>query len=159
MELFLKRFPSKHEATLGEVFLDGIHLCYTLEDQVREVFGQPVEKWKQFGVTAIPVGRYEITLEKSSRFGDDTITLNNVRGYDSIRGHAGNYAGDTEGCLLIGLKIKPDAPDGLELLGSKDALAIVKMKIKSALLTGAQVWITILSDPADWKYLAQDFIS
>lgn len=104
MKWDLYRAKSEAGATIGQLFVDGVPFCDVLEDEVREVAGQPVEKWKQFGVTAIPSGVYEISFEKSNRFGPQTLTVNNVPGFQGIRIHGGNTSADTEGCLLPGIK-------------------------------------------------------
>lgn len=108
---------------------------------MREVNGQPVEKWKIQDETAIPQGRYEVTLEDSGRFGPDTPTLQRVPGYKYIRMHAGNVDKDTDGCLILGYKIT-DA--GIIAFGStKPAVLDLKGKIKQAINSGQKVYITI----------------
>src|SRR4051812_46901688 len=103
LELVLQRkpFPLKRR-TPGELRVNGVFFCYTVEDQVREIVGEPVRTWKVEGATAIPAGRYWVTLEKSARFGADTITINRVEGFTAIRMHAGNDEDDTEGCVVVG---------------------------------------------------------
>ena len=98
MKITIQRAPSHGGATIGKLSIDGIMACYTLEDEVREVPGQPVSEWKIKGATAIPAGEYRVTLEDSGRFGPDTLTINNVPGFQYIRMHAGNTSADTEGC-------------------------------------------------------------
>jgi hypothetical protein len=81
-------------------------LCYTLEDPVREVPGQPVTNWKVPGQTAIPRGTYGLTVTRSVRFsakaGHDVFLplLADVPGFSGVRIHGGNTAADTEGCIL-----------------------------------------------------------
>lgn len=75
MNIVLQRRPSVGGATIGELTVDGVRICFSLEDEIREVEGQPVSEWKVKGATAIPAGRYRITLEHSPRFGPDTIKL------------------------------------------------------------------------------------
>lgn len=99
MKLLLQRTHANGHATFGKLFADGVFLCYTLEDVVREVAGTPVQDWKLFGKTAIPstayAGKpYVVTLENSGRFGPDTLTINAVPGFTSIRMHAGNTDAD-----------------------------------------------------------------
>jgi hypothetical protein len=86
--------------------IDGgawIRLCWTLEDVIREVPGQPVENWKIFGETAIPSGTYQALLNFSQHFQRDLPELLNVPGYAGVRIHGGNTAVDTEGCILVAL--------------------------------------------------------
>ena len=115
MELLIKRTRFRDTITSGQLYVDGAYFCFTLEDKVREVPNQPVETWKVWGETAIPYGLYRLTLENSPRFGPDTITLNNVPGFSKIRIHAGNTHMDTEGCIIVGYKVRED---GVILPGS-----------------------------------------
>jgi hypothetical protein len=102
MNLRLIREPSLKHATLGALYLDGVWQCWTLEDELREVVGQPVSTWKVPGETAIPAGVYDLVLDQSARFKRVLPRLVGVSGFDGIRIHAGNVIDDTEGCILIG---------------------------------------------------------
>ena len=140
MKLTLQRNPSQSGATIGTLFIDGVHACHTLEDEVREIDGQPVSSWKIKGATAIPAGHYRVTLEPSARFGPDTITIKDVPGFQYIRMHAGNTSEDTEGCPLLGMR----ATD-VSLVGgtSKPAVALVKGQIQRAIREGQTVTIDV----------------
>jgi len=140
MKITLNRALSRAGATIGKLSIDGIFACYALEDQVREVPGQPVESWKVHGATAIPAGTYRVTLEHSSRFGPDTLTINNVPGFQYIRMHAGNTAADTEGCPLLGMQATEAS-----LIGgtSRPAVALVKGEVQRAIARGELVTIEI----------------
>lgn len=105
MRLKLLRNRFTDEYTTGQLYLEDTYFCFTLEDEVREITGQPVEKWKVNGETAIPRGIYKLTLETSTRFGPDTITIHNVPGFKGIRIHSGNSEKDTEGCPIVGYRI------------------------------------------------------
>lgn len=143
MELEVTRRPTVTDTTLGTLTVDGQPQCYTLEDVVREVEGQPVESWKIPGVTAIPRGRYEVVVEYSPKFGKDTLTLRNVPGFTFIRIHAGNTDEDTDGCLLVGNHFV-ETVDGDNLRESRKALAALKAKILPVIRTGEMVWLTIV---------------
>ena len=138
IELTLQREPSKQETTLGTLSQGPEKICDTLEDQVREVPGKPVKSWKVWGKTAIPAGRYRITLENSPRFGKDTITVNEVEGFDGVRGHGGNKHEHTEGCLLFGVKV-----NAVTITKSQDTLKVVKAKVAKFIADGHEVWLTI----------------
>lgn len=97
MKLVLDRTEYEEGATLGDLYIEGVWECATLEDTVRP------EKIK--GETAIPVGEYEILLTMSPRFKRVLPLLVDVPGFDGIRIHPGNTADDTEGCLLVGEKV------------------------------------------------------
>ena len=100
MELRLERDQLGVIDTPGTIFVDGTYQSRILEDPVRELPSKPVAEWKIGKRTAIPSGRFRVTLEKSEKFGPDTITINNVPGYTSIRMHAGQDEDQTDGCLL-----------------------------------------------------------
>ncbi len=130
MNLLIQREPSDEHRTFGQLFIDGQYFCETLEDVVREV--------KIKGISAIPEGRYRITMENSPRFGPNTITVNKVPGFTGVRIHAGNTGGDTEGCPLVG-QIRADA----SILRSRAALDELKPEILQALQSGELVWLEI----------------
>jgi len=144
MKLTLNRRPSVAGATIGKLSIDDVFACYTLEDQIREVVGQPVESWKVHGATAIPAGTYRVTLEHSGRFGPDTLTIHDVSGFKYIRMHAGNTAADTEGCPLLGMQATDHS-----LIGgtSRPAVALVKGEVQRAIARGEPVFIEI-NNPA-----------
>ena len=140
MKLTLQRRASKGGATIGKLFIDGVYACCTLEDEIRQVKGQPVESWKVHGKTAIPAGDYLVTLEDSGRFGPDTLTINNVPGFKYIRMHAGNTSADTEGCPLLGMQATETT-----LIGgtSRPAVALVKGEVMRAITRGEKVTIEV----------------
>ena len=104
MELLVDRFEKSVNdlATIGRLSIDGVVFCYTLEDKVREVAGQPVSTWKISEQTAIPSGRYKITLVWSHKHACMVPLVNDVPGFSAIEIHWGNTDSDTEGCLLLG---------------------------------------------------------
>jgi hypothetical protein len=140
VRLTLNRQPSFAGATIGKLYGDGIFLCHVLEDEIRQVPGQPVASWKVKGSTAIPSGEYVVTLEDSMRFGKDTLTINSVPGFTHIRMHAGNTTADTEGCPLLGMQ----ATDVSLVAGtSRPAVALVKNVVAEAIRHGELVTIQI----------------
>lgn len=153
MNLLLQSGPTKGDATQGSWYVDGAWECHTLEDAVREPpgwrdglkpseYAAAVAGWKIHGKTAIPAGRFRLTLEESPRFGPDTITLNNVPGFIAIRAHGGNKVTDTEGCILVGSTLDWDA--GTISGALRDGvLAKLKAKIKAEIETGRQVWTDV----------------
>ena len=140
MKLTLNRKPSFGKSTMGTLYIDGGFACYTLEDEIREVPGQPVAQWKIKGATAIPAGEYLVSLQDSPRFGADTLTLHNVPGFEYIRMHAGNVSDDTEGCVLLGMRATDQS-----LIGgtSRPAVNLVKSEVRAAIDRGEVVHITI----------------
>jgi Family of unknown function (DUF5675)/Phage tail lysozyme len=94
MRLRLERSVFTDESTVGRLFVDGRFECFTLEDKVR-----PVKIPK---ITAIPAGTYGIRLTFSPRFQRIVPAVEQVPNFLGIRIHAGNTAGHTEGCILVG---------------------------------------------------------
>lgn len=128
----LQRDASGAGCTPGRLFVDGVHECFTLEDTVR--LGAKVP-----GETAIPAGRYRVAVTWSARFQRQLPLLLDVPGFTGIRIHAGNVAGDTAGCLLVGLGRAVDS-----ITGSRLALQPLQAKIARALTLGGAVWIAIV---------------
>ena len=100
MKLLLVRRPSGEHATLGDLSLDGMPYCVTLEDVVRDL--GPDGKGKIFGATAIPVGIYQVIIDFSQRFQKNMLHVMNVPFFTGIRIHSGNTDANTEGCILVG---------------------------------------------------------
>lgn len=127
--LTLKRKWFTDESTVGELYLDGDYLCFTLEDTVREE--------KIPGETAIPEGRYEVILSFSARFKAYLPLLINVPNFEGVRIHPGNKAEDTEGCILVG------DTRGENFVGnSRTTFSFLLAKLESAVRHG-KVWIDI----------------
>lgn len=95
LEFTLKRGKSSKLSTMGELYLNGTFMCYTLEDVERAT--------KIYGATAIPKGAYKGIVNVSARFKRMMPLLLNVPGFEGVRIHAGNTAKDTHGCILVGL--------------------------------------------------------
>ena len=118
MELILKRIALRSEYTIGKLYVNGEYVCDTIEDTVRDL-----DKDGKFangevkipGKTAIPYGRYEITMKvKSPKYSNFTKyswakkydgylpRLLNVPHFDGVLIHVGNSALDSEACVLVG---------------------------------------------------------
>lgn len=129
MKLKLLRTKFGEKLTNGQLYVDDVFFCFTLEDVVRED-GRDVSKWKIPHETAIPRGIYKLTLEDSPKFGPETPTINNVPGYTGVRMHAGNTPEDTDGCIILGFKL---SPEGLIVPGTtKPAVAELKAKLRAS---------------------------
>jgi hypothetical protein len=149
MELTLNRRQTVKKTTLGGLSIDGSFFCFTLEDVVREIVGQPVSDWKIQSETAIPAGRYKLELVKSGRFGPDTISLVDVPGFTSVRMHSGNTEVDTDGCIIVGDKLfsEPDTDDGGHVEQSRAALGRLKDVVIPTIKDGKPVYLTITTFP------------
>lgn len=94
MKLLLKRLHKTDVSTIGELYVDGVFECYTLEDVERDV--------KIKSETAISKGTYKVIVTMSNRFKRMLPLLINVPNFEGVRIHAGNTNHDTEGCILVG---------------------------------------------------------
>jgi len=147
MELNIKRIARRETYTIGRLYIDGKYFCETLEDKDRglrqDMPVAVIRATKRKGITAIPTGRYRVTLAvQSPKFSKRAIyqfcngylpRLINVPGYDGVLIHIGNTARDTEGCLLVGRntqvgKVLDSRKTFIELydrlLGAKDDIYI-----------------------------------
>ena len=106
MRLTLQRKYMKNDYTIGNLYVDGVFLCNTLEDTDRGLTQDmpidEIDRLKVKGRTAIPTGSYSVGWTWSPRFGRYLPILYNVPGYEGVRIHSGNNADDTEGCILPG---------------------------------------------------------
>lgn len=102
MKIEVKRNKTVKGTTIGQLYVDGVFECYTLEDEVR------APGVKVFGNTAIPPGTYNVTITMSNRFKRLLPLLNNVEGFEGVRIHPGNSKENTEGCILTGQSVRPD---------------------------------------------------
>lgn len=152
MELLLKRIFKGDEYTIGNLYIDGIKFCDTLEDVDRSLTQdmniEDIKNIKKKDVTAIPTGRYEITLSvQSPKFSKYTQyefckgylpRLIGVPGFDGILIHIGNYAADTSGCILVGLNTKKGM-----LTNSTDTFKNLYSKLKESSDKNENIYITI----------------
>jgi hypothetical protein len=140
------RKPSEHGCTLSTWYVDSKYQCVGIEDVVRGQ-GQP----KVFGQTAIPVGTYQVRNTMSTRFkkvlpqlfdqpGKTTLFGTRPIGECGVRIHPGNYATQTEGCLLPGTGI---AAGGTMVTSSVAAFNQLMAKITRALAAGDTITLTI----------------
>lgn len=106
MEIKVVRKWRKSGYTIGQLYIDGVYLCDTLEDTDRGLRATDslahILDVKVPGKTAIPLGKYKVIISMSPKFGKMLPEVLNVPGFTGIRIHSGSYAKDTEGCLLLG---------------------------------------------------------
>jgi len=109
MKLKVLRFSSQEDSTSGLLFLEDNQemkfLCYTLEDEMRDV--------KVKGETRVPAGTYKLELrteggfnnkytKKYGEFHKGMLHVTNVPNFEYILIHTGNTDEHTAGCLLVG---------------------------------------------------------
>lgn len=119
-KFLIKREIFTQSVTLGSIYIDGDQkpFCYTLEEnydkRTSRVTGSD---------DAIDPGIYDWTIEKHLKHGV-VFRISNVPGRIGILIHSGNYAKDTEGCVLVGM-LRGTA----QVYESKKALALLLEKI------------------------------
>ena len=152
MELTLKRIALRPTYTIGKLSIDGKYFCDTLEDTVRDLnkngkFDNGEKKVP--GATAIPYGRYEVTLKvRSPRYskikkymdfcGAYMPRLLKVVDFEGILIHSGTTEKDTDGCILVGQnKIVG------KLINSYETWKKLYVILKEASDRGEKIFITI----------------
>jgi hypothetical protein len=141
MELLLNRIWLTDQSTCGELFIDGVEECNTLELPVKD--GLPG--------SAIPPGRYQVIIAYSPRFERNMPLLVDVPKRSAIEIHMGDWPHNTEGCILTG-KYIPTKPDQLTPGSSTPAFDHFYYLIEPAASVGA-CWITINGGipSANWR--------
>ena len=140
MHLLLQRDTGGPDYTSGKLYVDGQHICYTLEDEYRAV--------KVRGETRIPCGVYEIKLRNAGSMAPKYLRrfpwqrgmlwLQEVPNFEYVYIHIGNDTDDTLGCILVGM-----ARDGATLGRSLEAYAALYHLIIAAMDRDEKVWIEI----------------
>lgn len=116
LNIRIDRIAKKSNYTIGKLYLNGVYFCDTLEDTDRGLYqNMPLNELKEIkvkGATAIPKGKYKVTMNVVSPRFSRRATYNfcqgrlprliNVDGYEGVLIHIGNTAKDTEGCILVG---------------------------------------------------------
>lgn len=116
-KILLKRTIKMPNFTMGELWINGVFFCHTLEDQIRDSNNDgdidDAGEEKVYGKTAIPRGDYKVVVTRSERFSEMASKkagkpidiylplLLNVKGFEGIRIHGGNKAEDSLGCILV----------------------------------------------------------
>jgi hypothetical protein len=109
VRITVERVESDNDATISKVYVDDVYICDGIEDEHRDK--------KVAGETRIPAGKYKILVRtwggfhtrytaKFPKFHKGMLEVAKVPGFDSILIHVGNTDDDTEGCLLVGKRVK-----------------------------------------------------
>ena len=142
MELRVERRWKKEGYTIGILYINGVRFCETLEDTVRP------NGVKIYGKTAIPAGRYRITMDiVSDKFRNRSWArpyngklprLLNVPNFEGVLIHVGNRPEDTLGCILVG----NNRAKGMVLDSIRRFKELMDILIP-ANQSGEEIWITI----------------
>ena len=120
--------------TIGKILINGIFCYYALEDVIRP------NGVKIYGQTAIPYGKYNVSVSHSQKLGRTLPLIENVPNFSGIRIHAGVDESWTEGCILISRYLK----DGKLVKDSPSETAITTL-IQNALNKNETVEFSIVN--------------
>lgn len=137
MNIELIRDYLSNSATFGKLFIDGKYLGETLED-VDRFLETEGEGAKINGQTAIPRGRYKVSVTFSNRFQKPMPYLHDVHYFEGVRIHGGNTVADTHGCPLLG-NVRT-ATGIAQCAGANERLMHL---IEACEDRGEDVWITV----------------
>lgn len=111
MYVLIERKWHKSEYTIGRVYINDTFFCNSMEDCDRGLQQwmsvAEIEAAKVYGKTAIPKGKYIVTMDYSPKYKRAMPHVMNVKGFSGIRIHSGNTAKDSIGCILLGKNDKP----------------------------------------------------
>lgn len=132
--LTVTRRPARADAVIGELGIDGVYQCFTLER----------------ASTLIPAGTYPVKLTVSSRAGRGQLwtpdsdkrllLIDEVQGRSGIRIHAANTPEQLEGCTAVGFGCRETT-----VTQSRLALEAVMTIVTAELMAGKPVRITYLN--------------
>jgi len=118
-EITIIRTEFGDDYTGGKMLVEGIPFCDTIEPTDRHLDSSmslsEIKKRKVYGRTAIPYGRYEITLEWSPRlhgrayakkYGGKFPCFNAVPGWSGVLLHPFNRGTESQGCIAPGERWK-----------------------------------------------------
>tara|TARA_R110002050_G_scaffold54505_2_gene123217 strand:- start:18 stop:488 length:471 start_codon:yes stop_codon:yes gene_type:complete len=153
MKLKLIRINSTKNSTNGllyDITSDPEFMCYTLEDEPREI--------KVKHMTCIPAGEYTLALKTHGRLHDKyqyrfadihngMIQLLDVPNFTDILIHCGNTNEDTSGCLLVGDTQENNNIKESGFIG-KSTIAYFRIykAISEAIMSGEHCTINITDD-------------
>lgn len=153
MEIYIKRIKEVEDeltgkSTLGQLSIEEKDFCVTLEDKFVPIYE------KVNGETRIPAGRYPIrkrkvlsnltkkyrTIKALKGIFDWHLEICDVPFFENVYIHIGNYAKDTDGCVLVGEKFVI----GRAMITNSTKVYIGFYKLVSqALEKDEEVWINI----------------
>lgn len=149
-ELSLLRKSSGAVSTLGDLFINALWSCFTLEDRMRA--------HKVHGSTRIGAGRYPIKLHPGSRLQSDyreiygpkhhgMLLLVGVPNFSGILLHHGNRHKDTLGCPLVGFSQSANTHGKEGNVGSsREAYREILLPLIVSIHDGATAAITVVDE-------------
>lgn len=164
MRMRITRRWFTRRSTIGQLFVDDLRECDTLEDPVRRDpdSATPANEGKVYGETAIPALTYVLKLEKPHRdiwsprngkdlreddgkllklyWRDAASQLGEVPGFTGIYVHALNKPEESLGCIGVGQRDLA-VPDWIG--ASRTALTALMAKVGPAFDAGEEVQLVI----------------
>lgn len=154
MELIVDRKYKKQSYTISNLLINDKVFCQVIEDVDRglkdSMSNEQIKSLKKYGITAIPSGTYEITLDVfSAKFGSQSFyqevckgklpRLLNVKGFEGILIHCGNTEKDSAGCLIVG-----ENKEKGKVLNSRDTFRKLYSLLQDSKNKGEKITIKIL---------------
>lgn len=152
MNITLIRKWKRNTYTIGEFYIDGKLFSNSMEDKDRglsdSMSEQDILRKKVYGETAIPAGKYKVTLTYSNKFHSRSWAkisngklplLNNVKGYQGVRIHPLNTAEESLGCIGLG----KNNVKGRVTSSAAYYLQFMEQYFLPAIKRNEEVWITI----------------
>ncbi|WP_417847127.1 DUF5675 family protein [Thalassospira povalilytica] len=149
MKITVDRYQSDPDSTVSRVSVDGVFVCYGLEDGYRAQ--------KVAGETRIPAGAYVIGVRKvggfHGRYARDVrfkdihrgmLHILDIPNFEWVLIHVGNTHEHTAGCLLVGTAV--NATPGRMSIG---ASAVAYRKLYSMVIDAAEagdLWIEYIDN-------------
>ena len=152
LEILIERYDYGTDYTQGRVYVDGLHFGESIEPFCRHLSNSmplsEIKAKKVAGRTAIPTGRYKVTLAVSWRLKNRSYAkkyegkfplLNDVPGFSGILLHPLNYGHESAGCIGIGEYWKP----GVIARAQQGHYDLMDYYLVPAFKQGREVYITI----------------
>ena len=152
LEILIERYDYGADYTQGRVYVDGMYFGESIEPFSRHLSNSmslaEIKRRKVAGRTAIPTGRYRVTLAVSPRlkgrayakkYGGKFPLLNDVPGFSGILEHPLNYGHESAGCIGVGEWWKP----GVIARATDGHYDLMDYYIVPASNRGQEVYITI----------------
>lgn len=136
MEIEVRRLFLTDTFSAGEIYVDGVFECFSLERRV------PVDGIKVKGETAIPSGRYLVEIAHSEHFGRMMPFLTGIPHFFGVMLHEGNRPSASKGCILVGAEIDYDAGI-IPRSESRPAFSELFAKIRAS---ANPVWVTVTEE-------------
>lgn len=153
MKIKLIRKAKTDSYTIGDLYVNDVFICNTIEDTDRglkqDMNSIEISKIKVQDQTAIPTGKYKITLSiQSPSFSKKPYYLNfcngylprleNVPGFTGILIHRGVDQNHSSGCIIVGYNTIKG-----KVTNSQKAFETVYSMLKEADDKGENIFITI----------------